>query len=168
MFQWRVTKYNPKHRDVDGKYLHDEWTSIADVGRTFTDGGLTLESYLNVESAYVDTATQFIEESGAPRLFARDVEATNVAAAHGAAAVIERPPREGEEIVLADLARLCRLCLRELLWCRIESADGTCFVHFGYDFYMYVGSPIDCRRTIDFARRIGLFVEPRESPYRER
>ena len=113
MFQWRVTKYDPANRNAEGRYVHDEWTSISDVGKTFADKSLTLESYLRVESAYADTALRFIEESGAPRLFARGVERHEPTAVAGGD-VLERPPEEEEEIALADVARLCRACLREV------------------------------------------------------
>lgn len=40
------------------------------------------------------------------------------------------------------------------------------FVHFGYDYYMYIGSskelPQDLRNKIE---NLGLFVENFESPY---
>jgi hypothetical protein len=33
MIEYRVTKYDPAHRDSTGVYFRDEWTSVSDIGR---------------------------------------------------------------------------------------------------------------------------------------
>jgi hypothetical protein len=55
--------------------------------------------------------------------------------------------------------------LREEFWCRLETEDR--FLHFGYDYYMYVGVKTTCSASITFAREVGLFVEQFDSPYLE-
>ncbi len=62
-----------------------------------------------------------------------------------------------------DWIEAWRGVLQEKYWCRFASAN--CFVHFGYDFYMYVGVPIACDNAIELARRAGLFAEVFQSPY---
>jgi len=62
------------------------------------------------------------------------------------------------------LADVCRLVLREILWCKLESTNGF-YIHFGYDYYMYVGSPVSSQRAIDYGKQNGLYVEEMESPY---
>lgn len=148
MHQFRITKYDPRHRDPSGAYLREEWTSYSDVGRR-----VSLEEYLATEKRYVDTAVTLLREAGVESLEARDVENRGAAEA----------PMEGAILAPAEWARAFRSVLREEWWCRFESEAG--FVHFGYDYYMYVGV---CRREAvaeDGAVSRGLFVEPFPSPY---
>ena len=53
------------------------------------------------------------------------------------------------------------------MWCELESADRDVFVHWGYDYYMYLGAAVECPQVLERARDRGLFVEPFASPYRE-
>jgi hypothetical protein len=39
------------------------------------------------------------------------------------------------------------------------------FVHFGWDYYMYIGSSVNCPSLIKIAKDNGLFVEEVRSPY---
>lgn len=65
----------------------------------------------------------------------------------------------------AQIERVIRLNLRETLWCKLEDAAGR-FLHFGWDYYTYVGVPTPCPKACALASRRGLFVEPFKSPYR--
>ncbi len=57
-------------------------------------------------------------------------------------------------------------CLREELWCKIMSPYKL-FVHFGYDYYMYIGSAKELSTEIILEiEKLGLFVELiDQSPY---
>jgi hypothetical protein len=69
---------------------------------------------------------------------------------------------EGAEIRGQEMDWVVRLALREALWCRLEGACNF-YVHFGYDYYMYVGS-----ENVDAppARLpLGIYAEPMDSPY---
>lgn len=53
-----------------------------------------------------------------------------------------------------------RLVLRELAWCKFLGARDF-FVHFGYEFYMYIGTPCaDVPALPD-----GIYCEPFQSPF---
>jgi hypothetical protein len=65
--------------------------------------------------------------------------------------------------VVEQLAPLIRAVLRSEWWCQFE-APGA-FLHFGYDYYMYVGVPVPCPQSIALSCDRGLFVEPFVSPY---
>jgi hypothetical protein len=54
--------------------------------------------------------------------------------------------------------------LRSLIWCKLEE-PGRFFIHFGHDYYMYIGSESPSPASIDYAGQICLFVEPMTSPY---
>ena len=154
LHQYRVTKYDPAFRDAHGAYTKDEWTAFSDIGRLFRGLILSREEYLRVESAYIAAAMNFLAEDGASALRALSVEH------HRAFA---QAPAEGSLISLGDLPTVCRSVLREDFWCKLE--HGGRFVHFGYDFYMYVGVQNTCDDSIAAASAIGLFVEPVNSPY---
>ena len=152
--QYRVTKYDPARRDRQGAFLGDDWTSIADIGKTFGGVVLTPEAYQRVEDAYVLAATGFLSEVGVPALVARDVEN------HRASPFA---PAENAAVFGSNLEDAIGRLLREEFWCRLE-ADG-CFIHIGYDYYMYVGVPTACEQACTLSQSLGLFVEPFRSPY---
>ena len=62
------------------------------------------------------------------------------------------------------LGPVIRSVLREEFWCRLEGPAG--YLHFGWDFYMYVGVPYPCPKSQELARGLGLFVEEYPSPYK--
>ena len=64
---------------------------------------------------------------------------------------------------LKQLGSVIQLVLREEIWCRLECPTG--FLHFGWDYYMYVGVPHLCPESLELAKRMGLFVDELKSPY---
>jgi hypothetical protein len=48
---------------------------------------------------------------------------------------------------------------------RSELQSDEYFLHFGYDYYMYVGVSLACPRSRALATAAGLFVEDFVSPY---
>ena len=68
MQQWRVTKFDPRHRDRRGRFLAGDWTAVSDIGSEYGGTVLTLEAYLAVETAYVDAAMHFVREVGSETL----------------------------------------------------------------------------------------------------
>jgi hypothetical protein len=157
MYQYRITKYDPQFRDASGAYKLDDWTSISDIGRTFNNIELTAECYVTVENSYVEAALAFLTEAGVTSLAIKSLENHR---RHNCPAV---SLTEGHSCTLLEIADIIRLNLREIIWCKLVG-DG-CFLHFGYDYYMYVGVPAICTASIEFAERRRLFVEPSESPY---
>jgi len=167
MFGWRITKYDPAYRNAAGAYLKDEWTSVSDIGRSFDGESLTVEEYRSVEDAYVSTALSFLSEANLNCLNVTSLETNNVAKADASlvegllnAAVVT----EGMIVCDGTLDDVCRLVLREVLWCRLESPAGF-HIHFGWDYYMYVGSPCASEKSLAYGKQHGLFLEPMASPY---
>lgn len=156
MHRYRVTKYDPALRTTAGAYGNDDWTSFRDVGRSFDGVKLSHDEYLRVESAYVDAASAFLAEDRAPELRVVGLECV-----HRPGALVE-----GAVVARADFASVCRAVLREEFWCKLEADDR--FVHFGWDYYMYVGVMNPCDGSISRAEALGLFVEDFESPYSSR
>ncbi|RYD25669.1 MAG: hypothetical protein EOP86_27010 [Verrucomicrobiaceae bacterium] len=151
--QHRITKYDPTCRNSAGHYTKPEWISYSDIGRAYEGVTLTEEAYLKTESAYLATVLSFHAEAGFPEIRALGVEC------HAAVPC----PAEGAVVTHVELEAVCRSLLREAYWCRLEGADF--FIHFGYDYYMYIGTGPKCRGSLMLARRLGLFPEPFVSPY---
>lgn len=82
---------------------------------------------------------------------------------------IEDVPLDPETIVNGgavqgrELEALIRLNRREALWCKLLGSGF--YIHFGWDYYMYIGSRSPCPNAIASARQAGLFVEEWASQY---
>jgi hypothetical protein len=155
MFEYRVTKYDPAERDVRGAYRRDEWILFSQIGSSFGGELFTAEQYRRVEDAYVAAALGFWREVRRPAIAVRGLEN-----ARGS----RRAPSEGAALTDETLlAEVIRGILQEEFWCRLEG-DG-CFLHFGWDYYMYIGVSESCPESCALAGASGLFVEPFVSPY---
>jgi hypothetical protein len=154
--QFRVTKYNPARRDLSGAYPVDEWTSRADIGRSFAGRVLSEQEYFRVETAYTNAAVAFLQEANISALTVKGLEDR-----YGRLIDIA----EGDSISVVALPKVIASLLRESYWCRLEGLGA--FVHVGYDYYMYIGVPTSCPRAVAVAQESGLFVEPVSSPYAE-
>jgi hypothetical protein len=100
----------------------------------------------------------FLEESAVTAVAAEDVE--NPEAQFHTVEGQTLPPIEAVETV--------RAMLREEGWCLLRDGDRF-YIHVGWDYYLYVGSNCSCRRSVDLAGQLGLFIdEPFASPYLER
>ena len=154
MYQYRITKYDPNLRDSAGAFTQEQWTSYSDIGSSFENGTLTEQEYLRVESAYITSAINLLRESGINELTVSGLEQ------HDEPSSLHN----GQSIQLSVISQYFQGVLRENYWCRFESNTGA-FVHFGYDYYMYVGLPSNPGNGVKSAAELGLFVEPFASPY---
>jgi hypothetical protein len=147
VFEFRITKYDPRYRDAQCVFTRDEWISRDDIGHSFSGVTLTEAEYQRVEDAYVATALAFLREAGIGSL-----------AVHGLENHHSVP-------IPVEIGAIVRHLLRGEFWCRLEAADA--FVHIGYDYYMYIGVGRACPVAEKLAGQLGLFVEEFSSPYRE-
>jgi hypothetical protein len=115
---------------------------------------LTPGEYQRVEDAYVSAALAFLHEAGVKTLTVEGLEAQGNAPSVAA----------GSSLGLADVAEVIRRALREEFWCRLEGPEA--FVHFGRDYYMYVGVPTACPGAECLVQRLKLHAESFRSPYR--
>jgi hypothetical protein len=157
-FKYRVSKYNPKIRDDNGHYRKIEWTYFAQVGQTVGANAFTEQEYLKTENAYVSTALAFLQESGVDRLSLIDLQPS------GPDTELVPDLRNGRTCNLQEADKLFRSVLRERFWCKFEWKTEV-YVHFGWDYYMYLGIPRKCPNAIVFAEHQSLFVEPFDSPF---
>ncbi|MFC8450828.1 hypothetical protein [Kitasatospora sp. NPDC057223] len=153
MHQYRIVKYSPAEREG----TEPAWTSISDIGSTFDSRMLSEQEYLETEAKYLAALAEFIRLAGVASLRVDGLEIYDDSPWWGAL-------EEGEELSGDRAVELARSVLREdSVWCRLAHDDF--FVHFGYDYYMYVGISDPADSAVGNARRAGLYVDEFESPY---
>ena len=168
MTELQISKYDPKYRDSQGRYLRDEWTSVYDVGKTFQEKILTEDEYRTVETEYVAAVSEFLKLTQTDSLRVTDFEDHAYDLEDLPNSMVEeardwlRGIKDGVLLSGKKIEECIRLNLREVIWCRLFSPDGNTYVHFGDDYYMFVGSLIMSipSEAIDTP----LFVEEYPSP----
>lgn len=155
--QYRVTKYDPGLRGIGGAFARDEWTSYSDVGRTYNGVALSASEYLRVENAYLLSVEEFLSEAGVETLQLRALE-------NKAGSALPTFVRPLAQLTIPQCVEFARIVLREIAWGKLAS-PARAYVHFGWDFYMYIGLPKKCPNAIVAAQSRGLFVENFRSPY---
>lgn len=153
MREYRISKYDPVYR-INGIYQRKEWTSIADVGASFDGKILNMGDYLAVEQFYIRLLAFLAEKSKAFPLRIFNLEGGQ-----------EGVWKEGQMIEPGIFSMIAADCLRENCWCRLLSDNF--FIHFGYDYYVYVGCDLTHGEIKNIASRFSLFVEERPSPYHD-
>lgn len=151
MTEYRITKYNPANR-VDGIYMADEWTSFSDIGKVFSGIELSQDMYLRTESAYIDCCIELIERAQITNLSIEQAEyyTENINFPSSVSNT-----KEIRQVIIA--------CLREQCWLKLNSLGF--FIHFGYDYYMYIGSVLPTETVKKTVARHGLYCEQSPSPY---
>jgi len=170
-YSWRITKYNPANRK-NGAYVKGEWTSLSDVGKLYQDGVFSVNEYLQVEKLYVSAVCSIMGALGIESLQVKNLEKDIYDFSSDKFSYIypEEMQRlyanitEGDSITVEQVEILCKLILREKLWCKLEN-ELSMFAHFGFDYYMYIGASSPCNKEIQTIESWGLFVESQESPY---
>lgn len=169
-YQWRITKYNPDFRDENGCYtLEDEWTCPSEIGKIIYGKEFTLGDYFRVEAAYVNTIMTILNECQLNSLRVLHLTKIYDSPENRTSELYEREFDEldiyEDKIVNTNEIRtICTMVLRNFLGCQLYSKDNF-FVHFGWDYYMFIGSSVNCPLSIKFAEDNGLFVEEARSPY---
>lgn len=179
MYCWRITKYDPNKRDKDGLFLEESWTSFSDVGRITSGSRLTVNEYIQVEEAYIKAVEYFFEPVKDYSVEICDFE--QVDSIEEIKVIKERyfelypqellclflKLKDGYSLCYEEIGNLCRLILREHIWGKIsfEDDDRKIFAHFGYDYYMYLGSSFNDKKVMSNIKKTGLYIEPYDSPY---
>ena len=70
----------------------------------------------------------------------------------------------GKAVTVQEVRELAKLTLRNAIWCKLGFKKQF-FVHFGYDYYMYIGASKDCTKAKEVVKETGLFIEDFKSPY---
>ncbi len=167
-YSYRVTKYNPEYRNEQGHYLKDEWTCYSEVGEKFNNYFLSTDEYLKIENLYVQSIVLFMQcnQIDSLKVMGRLEKRWNPAEdKNSIKEIIDlfNKVKEGDLLNINQIKDLSRLALRNYIWCKLES--DMMYVHFYFDYYMYIGSQRECEKIIKQIQKSGLFVEDFESPY---
>jgi len=168
MYCWRITKYNPKYRNEKGHYLKEEWTFFAQIGTTVEGKKVTFDEYVEIENKYIKAvllimecaqieSMQIVGLQKDKKLQKKWLEKQDIE--------IFNSLKNGQWVDRTIISHIIRLILREKIWCKLESEN--MYIHFGWDYYMFIGSTKPCQSAIKAIEKNGLFVEPFESPYKE-
>ncbi|MEK5464930.1 hypothetical protein MKY64_07940 [Paenibacillus sp. FSL R7-0210] len=178
-YNWRITKYNPEYRNNHDQFMKEDWTSFSDIGKPFNGEILTFNDYIKIESKYVNTVSFFISYLEIPYLKVTHLEKyihNELELEHKHYQFPYFKHTSDQETFITTIKdetivdekqtrQLCRYILRDHLWCKLEYND-LFFVHFGFDFYMYIGCNIDCTPLIkEILTDTSLYIENCISPY---
>jgi hypothetical protein len=165
---WRITKYDPKKRNSQGWFLEETWISYGNIGSLYQGEKLTYDEYMRVENLYINAIMEFMQCLNISHLQVKYLEHHDSINEDPSVDKAERmfvdALRENDLLSLAQVKVASKLILRNYFWCKLISKHKM-FVHFGYDYYMYIGSRLECNDAIQKIRESGLYVESFESPY---
>jgi hypothetical protein len=174
MFSYRITKYDPKFRDAKGIYHKNEWISFSDIDSIFEGVKLTADKYIQVENIYISAIHSFMNALNLEFLNVSRLEKDRYSLTQ---LDTKYPELDSEQITKTieaiqngnslagnNLNNFCKLCLRSKAWGVLEH-NSKMFVHFGRDYYMYIGVSEDLESVIEQVKATGLFVENFKSPY---
>ena len=154
-FEYRITKYNPNFRDVNGFYQKNYWILFSDIGRKFEGKNLSLSQYTKVEDAYVNSILLIMDECEIDSLAIIKIESDNT----------HCKIKIGDRLKGKRLDSTIRNTLRDNIWVKL-SCPRRAFVHFGWDYYMYAGVSRPIQNSLKEIDKMGLFHEAFESPYK--
>jgi len=167
IYYLRITKYNPDNRDKNGFYSKDEWSSIGDVGKRFGGKEFTLDEYLCYEERYLGAIIDIMRENNVESLRVESLEKSNYVNHSDfyepATKEYFESIKENMLIPKQKIPQVAKFVLREMIWCKLVS--DKMFLHFGYDYYMYIGSKQLADETLQSIVSNSLFVESMVSPY---
>ncbi len=167
----RITKYNPIYRHEKGWYTRDEWTDVSDIGKVYLGLTVTEQEYLRVEIAYWETIKDLLRSCGIETMAIALLEMEAHGCDHLSGQLLQES-REWCELVrnnmlygIEDIEKICRLCMRNAIWCLLLGPDAT-FLDNSEDLYFWFGSDRPFSVPTD-AEGHGIYVEPIPAPLRE-
>ncbi len=124
----------------------------------------TFEEYLKAENAYIQAVLLFM---GCLNLDSLKISCLEKNGRQSKKFIAENKLTivNNSYVNKEDIIQIIQLILRNEIWCKLEAKE--MYVHFGYDFYMYIQSSESCNSVIKKIESMGLFVEEYESPYFE-
>lgn len=154
MTKVRISKYDPKYR-VNGIYTKEEWTDYSDIGNIFDGHMFTFEDYLRIERNYLDAIYLIINSCQMADFVIDSLELYDETSQW----------EKNMKVCKNEVSRIITDCLRNKCWCRLKSNEY--YIHFGYDFYVYLSVPLKINVIKRVCKMYGLFVENIVSPYED-
>jgi hypothetical protein len=161
--------YNPINRDENGYYTSNEWTCPSEIGKLYNGKEFKFHEYLLAENAYITTVRIPMKSNGVSLLQTIGIEAEHKILndfpdiSSNTARKYINSIKEGDFVNCSNIDFLIKLILRNMFWCKLKCQD--MFVHFGCDYYMYIGSKVNLSFESTLISELGLFVEEMPSPH---
>lgn len=167
---YSISKYRPQFYNAKGWYTHNEWTSISDIGKSFDDGVLTTNEYLETEQHYIDTAIELARQSGCSYLTIDYLEGRTediIQNVENERYSLDcnllksaQTIRKGLQIPISACADYLRLCLRECCYAIFTNHLHSFHIKFGYDYYMYIHTVLPKAQVEDVVSSNQLYFRP--------
>lgn len=163
---YSISKYRPQFYDSQSCYTRNEWTSISDIGKSFDDGVLTTNEYLETEKHYINTAIELARISGCSYLTVDYLEGKhivqNVKGYQLNYNLLEtaRKMRQGLKIRLSDCVDYLRLCLRECCYACFSNHSHNFYIDFGYEYYMHIHTALPKSQVENVVSTHSLYFRP--------
>lgn len=171
MLNYRISKYNPMHRDRQGAYTLEEWTSFCDIGRMYQGREFTKEEYLKTESLYCDVVYEILMQQGVKVLEVRDLE-RHFSLPETSRFLLEKSLQlteeecyiiqtiqEKQQISIEQIKVYVKLLLRDCFWCILANTESDAKVSVGYDYYVHLTCDTLDWSQINAYEKLGIYVE---------
>ncbi|MBP3800959.1 MAG: hypothetical protein J6I85_02855 [Clostridia bacterium] len=165
MYNYKISKYKIENR----KEIINEWTSISDIGKEYNGKEFKYEDYIKTENAYIEIIFMFIKLNNIKKITIDELEKYNddkliYDEYDFQIQKLIRKLKNKMELEICDIELYIRAILREQIWAKLYSSDEL-YIHFGYDYYMYIGSKVEPKKEIKEIEKSGLVIERQISPY---
>ncbi|OTN86770.1 hypothetical protein [Enterococcus faecium] len=165
----RVSKYNCKFRDKNGKYIKDEWTSYSDIGKKFEGKTFTLCDYKTIELKYINTVLEIAKSLDVNSFlltqFEKNRNIDTLTEHNEFLKKMYNSLNDNKDIQIDNIPLVMKLLLREFIWGKL--VHEKLVIHFGYDYYIYIGvNKKDIGNVKQIIKSHALFYEEKStSPY---
>lgn len=150
MYSYKITKYYSKNK-ID--HIYDEWTSIYDIGKEYGEKIFLYEEYIKTEDKYIETILSFVNLNKIKYMTIEGLEKNALdkivydeydLQIEGLISNIQNK----QKIDIDNIGLLARAILREKIWAKLYNSDKL-YIHFGYDYYMYIGSKAKPKKKLN-------------------
>lgn len=157
---YRLSKYNPKYRDIRGIYLKDEWNSYYD--------DVNIEEYKLIENNYCDSISLIIKKFNIKNFKVKNLEkySSLYEITQYNKIILTNSQKQIFKIIRNDLILnkyqlydCLKLLLREFFWCQLESDNKKLIIETGYEFYIHLYCDFIDLEIIKYLKNKNIFIE---------
>ena len=147
LYEFRISKYDSRFR-INEVYCKEDWTSIGDIGKKFGGKEFTYSEYEQTECRYLKLVEEICSELDVTQMKITDLEDRSGECDYQNGATLTS---------VKQITNLVKDCLREKYWCKLSTKNF--YIHFGYDYYLYIGSCLNFQYMNNLVSKNGLFIE---------
>ncbi|MDQ0224433.1 hypothetical protein [Metabacillus niabensis] len=176
-YYWQISKYKNDELPLSGKGSSPTWSSVSDIGNTYNGNTFLKSDYLTVEELFIKAIQAFMNCTNSNKLIVNQLEKTLKLDLIEASLLKARFSLEeskemleffkevekGMTIGLSEVKLITQLALREYVWTQLQS--DSLFVRFDYDYFVDIGSTIQCEEAVKQVREMNLSINLWDDPY---